>query len=665
MPTPPYLSGLSSRIINAINRNIFGAVSASLQLFDVTAITANGFISHVDGTLLTPNSDFWTSDYIPVIAGLQYSQTYKSYIAWFSSPSPSGFISGTEPTTTSRTNTAPVGAAFLRVSGRISLGHSAADMMVSQSATVLSWQPYGGLVATDRLRGAIDPRVNTLWPNRSDNLFDWKDPQVQDGKYQGANGVVSTNATYFISDFVPVTVGQTYSWGSGERGARSITAYDASTSAVTGSGSDAQVTSWTCPTGIVAIKFTTWATAAKAGVVKMKAAASVGSMQPWGFKLDDTYLPYLADLPATEGLSRMRHCTLFRAKREDAQAARLSVVLVGDSYTDAYDRYAKKLLDRLVVAYGDGGGGWTGYGFNSGAGPFTVGGTQPGGIHGNPRPASYTLAYNGAWTGPANFTGTPSPDLGLIESSSVGAFIRRTVPAAPDHTALRLVWIGTADGVIRYQVDGGSWTSANTQGTVGNVGYTDVTLTVGAHTVNIEVVSGTVKLCGDIAVSATNGVVFHKLGISGGRIDAFTSVDATQHLAALTLLAPDAAIIFEGTNSQGNGTAGNYFNWTTNLTTFVARVRSAGANPDILMVAPPENGLGRVNPMSDYAMQMRLLSRTIKTAFLDLQRSFGEQYSDYDDTGTWPLFQSDNTHPTPATGGYIMALEIRRAMGLS
>ena len=641
------------------------------NLFDKTATTLDTVQSTAGPATLV---GYQLSDYIPITPGTTYTYSAARFRSVFDS---NGVNRGAPYSTTTNgttSYTAVSGDAFLRLTY---LDASVDTAQVEVGSVATAYEPFGyrltddiisngvDIVTTDRLEGPIDPRVNTLWPNRDDNLFDWQAALVQDGKFQGATGVAAANATYFISDFIAVTPGQTYSWGFGERGARTVTAYDATGAAVAASGSDVQVTSWTCPTGITAIKFTTWATAAKAGVVKMTAGASVGPMQPWGFALDETFLPYLADLPATEGLSRMRHCTLFRARREDAQAARLSVMLIGDSFTDAYDRYVKKLLDRIVATYGDGGGGWTGYGFNSGAGPFVIGGTQPGGVHGNPRPVSYTLAYDGAWAGPAYFTGTPSPDLGLIQSSTAGAFVRRTVPAAPDHTALRLVWVGTADGVIRYQVDGGSWTSANTQGTVGAIGYTDIPLTPGAHTVNIEVVSGTVKLCGDIAVSAASGVVFHKLGISGGRIDAFAAADATQHHAALTLLTPDVGIIFEGTNSQGNGTAGNYFNWTTSLTTFVNRVRSAGANPDILLVAPPENGLGRINPMSDYAMQMRLLSRTIKTAFLDMQRSFGEQYSDYDDTGTWPLFQSDNTHPNPVTGGYIMALEIRRAMGLA
>ncbi|MDH8142443.1 hypothetical protein QIG77_26380, partial [Klebsiella pneumoniae] len=57
--------------------------------------------------------------------------------------------------------------------------------------------------------------------------------------------------------------------------------------------------------------------------------------------------------------------------------------------------------------------------------------------------------------------------------------------------------MGTSDGVIRYNWDGGAWTTLNVQGS--GLLFVDINppATVNAsNVINVEVVSGTVSLCG-------------------------------------------------------------------------------------------------------------------------------------------------------------------------
>ncbi len=89
------------------------------------------------------------------------------------------------------------------------------------------------------------------------------------------------------------------------------------------------------------------------------------------------------------------------------------------------------------------------------------------------------------------------------------------LPARRD-TTFSLHYVGTADGVVRYRWNGGGWSAnlnvqgADNQASVGLAGKP-----AGAWALEVEVVSGTVKLCGLVASRAGNGVIVHKLAGTG------------------------------------------------------------------------------------------------------------------------------------------------------
>jgi hypothetical protein len=369
------------------------------------------------------------------------------------------------------------------------------------------------------------------------------------------------------------------------------------------------------------------------------------SMSPAGTPLDVSF-----------GKTKMRNTQWKLTARKLAENAQLNIAFVGDSFTQNPNRWSGPVAQLLIAEYGDGGGGWTGYSHRgTGTATWTIGVTQPNLRNGNARPSLYGMSLGGTWTRVSN--ASDSPDLDHITSSEVGARVQRTVPATPDHTALRVVFIGTSNGVVQHRVDGGAWTQVNVQGTVGALQTFDIPLTPGAHTIDIDVVSGTVTLCGDNALSSAPGVRVHKLGAAGSDIAEWAVRDETNQRAAFAMLNLDAYIIMDGTNSGLGGIPGP--TWYGHMVTMVNRFRAASPGCDVAIVMPPDNQDPDMQvPMPVYAGHGREIAFELSTAYLNLQDAFGDDPADYGSGSARPLFNADLVHPEPLTGGRRMVAEI-------
>ena len=383
--------------------------------------------------------------------------------------------------------------------------------------------------------------------------------------------------------------------------------------------------------------------------------AARGSRSSLDTRISQALSAYGTPLTPRFGQETMRAEHYLLTKLAYGEAAQCNIAFIGDSYTHNATRYTGIVADLLTAKYGDAGGGWTGYGFaTAGTTPYAAGGNQPSSINGNVRPSKYGLTYVGLWT--CTYNASDSPDLSHVVSTTAGDRITRTVPASPTHTALRVVFIGTSNGVVRWRVNAGSWTTQNVQGTVGAVQFFDIALPAGASTTDIETVSGTVWLCGDDALSSASGACIHKLGGTGSQISQWAARTAAQQQAGWAILAPDAFWIMDGTNSQTSGVSASA--WNTSLTTMITRFRAAVPFPDICVMMPPENQRGLIPTIATYAAQGREVAALLGTAFIDLQRDFGLVASDYASTSGRPLFNVDGIHPEPATGGRVIAAAV-------
>jgi hypothetical protein len=105
-------SKIKDGAITPIKTNLF---DASLNLFDINAVDVAlaKYVLFSSG-VLSANASYNATGFIPILASESYTMTYKHQIAWYNSSKV--YISGSDSTDTNSTQTAPVGAAFLRCS---------------------------------------------------------------------------------------------------------------------------------------------------------------------------------------------------------------------------------------------------------------------------------------------------------------------------------------------------------------------------------------------------------------------------------------------------------------------------------------------------------------------------------------------------------------------
>lgn len=358
-----------------------------------------------------------------------------------------------------------------------------------------------------------------------------------------------------------------------------------------------------------------------------------------------------ADGPATAGLENLRETRRRLCSRAVGEAAQLVVASIGDSWTHQYAGWAKATAQVLKARYGDAGPGWSGFGVLTGAG-----------YNGNvdhlvckpvyPRAADWSFTQYGAST---------SPDIASVSSTVAGATI--AVTGGPTGvTGVNLFARGTADGIVRYRFDAGSWTELSLAG-AGMLILPLAGVPSTAWTLDIEVVSGTVRLLGIDATSTASGVRWHKLPSSGSSSASWAANTGADWSTGLASLAPNLVVIMLATNDQGRGVPVSAF--AANMATLIARARTATPAADILLVAPPENQRGLAPRMAEYAQVLRHVAAVHRTAFLDLQPAFGASPADYAFGSNRPWFLSDGVHPDTATGSRAIAAEVLSVLRIS
>lgn len=493
------------------------------------------------------------------------------------------------------------------------------------------------------------------------NLFD--KAAVTSGYYVNyKTGNLITNPSYSASDYIPVTAGQNYTQSFSHQTAF----YDANKTYI--SGVDALVSpstarTLTIPAGAAYVRMSVANTALD--TMQFEKGNESTSYQPYALQLDPSLIPTTA-APAVDYVERAYQLRVTRMKLGQLEAgvsAILNVGIFGDSWGTLTERFAKPLAKAIRAKYGSGPGvGWVSFGRHS---------TSASIINGNIFSVSRDLRTQFTWTGSWLFSYSgkknptnSSPDTAVVTSSTPGDALKATVPGTSDGgwSTCRLGFVGTSDGVIRYNWDGGAWTPLNVQGS--GLLFVDINppATVNAsNVINVEVVSGTVSLCGIKPIGTGSGVRVHKLGASGSSLASWLSMDATDFGKALAEMALDTVIILTGTNDQritGGATA-----FEANLRAFIARIRATLPGADILFVMPCENERTD-NPvtMASMAARARTVASDLNCAFINLQYIFGENPADYAYGSIHPWFASDGIHPAPETGGYLIKDAIYRVM---
>ena len=493
------------------------------------------------------------------------------------------------------------------------------------------------------------------------NLFD--KAAVTSGYYVNyTTGNLIANSSYSASDYIPVIAGENYTQSFSHQTAF----YDANKNYISGVealASPSTARTLTIPVGAAYVRMSVANTVLD--TMQFEKGNESTSYQPYALQLDPSLIPTTA-APVVDYVERAYQLRVTRMKLGQLEAgvsAILNVGIFGDSWGTLTERFAKPLAKAIRAKYGSGPGvGWVSFGRHS---------TSASIINGNIFSVSSDLPTQFTWTGSwlFSYSGTKnptnsSPDTAVVTSSTPGDALKATVPGTSDGgwSTCRLGFVGTSDGVIQYNWDGGAWTTLNVQGS--GLLFVDINppATVNASNVlNIENVSGTVSLCGLKPIGTGAGVSVHKLGASGSSLASWLSMDATDFGKALTELALDTVIIITGTNDQritGGATA-----FESNLRSFIARIRATLPGADILFVMPCENQRTD-NPvsMASMAARARTVAADLNCTFINLQYIFGENAADYAYGSIHPWFASDGIHPAPGTGGYLIKDAIYRVM---
>jgi lysophospholipase L1-like esterase len=313
----------------------------------------------------------------------------------------------------------------------------------------------------------------------------------------------------------------------------------------------------------------------------------------------------------------------------------LVAALIGDSWTYNVPIWSGNFATKLRGSYGDAGPGWCGFGFDS---PTTRNGCV------DPTSVTYSVPTN--WT--CTYNSASGADISAISPAASPGTVTVTGPAGC--SAVKLHWIVTSSGAIRYRFNGGGWSSVSS----GLSGLLIVSLTAIpsiAWTLEIEHVSGTHALVGLDIQKAGPGVRVHKLGATGSTSGQWAAANASTWEGGIADLAPNLVCIMLGTNDQAWLPPSDF---EANLTTICTRVRAAVPSADILLAVPPENGAGRSTPMSDYALTMHRVAYAFSATFLNLQPTFGLVPADYAYGSSRPWFGADTIHPDSTTGGYAI-----------
>lgn len=205
-------------------------------------ITTGSLVSGDNGNLIS-NSNYNTTGYIEVQPSSDYFFYRKSYLAWYDANEV--FISGSNADDTVNVQTSPSNAAYLRCSVNTGLGYSFNESFVIQSSKEpLGITSYGGAVNNDRVINltsdniaakSIDEGAIAI-TSTGKNIFDKS--KVIGGFFMSASGVLSSNSTYFVSDFIPVESGVKYHCEADTKGMRFITAFNSDKFPIKSQGND-------------------------------------------------------------------------------------------------------------------------------------------------------------------------------------------------------------------------------------------------------------------------------------------------------------------------------------------------------------------------------------------------------------------------------------------
>ena len=197
-------------------------ITAGKQLVNKDVITGGYFVNGANGTL-SANASYFTTDFIPVTENATYTVShYNGFMAYFDGNK--NHVVATPPASTSdaaMTFTVPSGASYVRLATKITYltayqienGSAATAVEVYYltlgKLTVLNSNIKNMAITKDKIAiGAVN-KYNTDFITGIENLYN---PLFATDGYiiTAATGVLTSNASYFASDYIAITPNTLY-----------------------------------------------------------------------------------------------------------------------------------------------------------------------------------------------------------------------------------------------------------------------------------------------------------------------------------------------------------------------------------------------------------------------------------------------------------------------
>jgi hypothetical protein len=256
------------------------------NLFDKSKATAGYYVNQTNG-ILTASSSYYASDWIPILPNIQYSRVeYNGQFAFYDINK--NYISGGAVTSTFTT---PANAYYLRTS----ISNSNIDIeQVELGSSKTAYVPYSFslsklLINTSNLGtgtvGKSNLNFNAAELQIGKNKFN-KDTSIAGSYVDNATGIVFSNPSYTLSDWIAVQPNTQYTYNVANR----IAIYDANKVFITGYMGQA---TFTTPTNAAYIRISI--PNANINTAQVEIGALSTSYEAYGYSIDKLIVPKTPD----------------------------------------------------------------------------------------------------------------------------------------------------------------------------------------------------------------------------------------------------------------------------------------------------------------------------------------------------------------------------------
>ena len=630
---------------DAVSTEKTAFVKTGKNIFRVNEVTQNYSVSNTTGELLA-SQYYVVSAFEPIKPSTDYVQNYGEVIAFYDINKQ--YLSGLAKASNvkqSRSFTTPNNAYYLRT-GCLKEAvdtYNYKGYQIEKGTVSTSYEDYyryidylksnisDGAITQNKLANSSVSLDKLAFIKTSQNLFD-KTNTVKGYYVNPTTGALSVNSSYYTSDYINI------------KGATQLTKtsalnlyafYDENKQMISTSTQNTQTID--VPKNAVYIRIST----SYLNVEK--------EMLVVGASLPDVYVPYQIYIPKEyiENSSSLSgyvedhygrqflktYVADFSKVMNSDYNGRAEIAFLGDSWVAGGvqkqgERLTRPIREKFLKTYTDGGIGFISYA-NSHIGNGEI-----------------AVTLNGSWQhydeGLGNIAQSKGLDSAMVESSTAGDSIKVQFYEDLDYYEIHTLNTGT----WRYNVDGGDWVTVDAT----SQEVTPMTLKLGKHIINIEIVSGKVTFIGSYAYKGNKGVVVHKIGNSGLRGGHMTSTDRANYVKQLKRCKANTFGILLGTNEMAQNIP--VATYEKDLKEIISRIREAKPLASIFLIAPSGNTYDnkKLHTIEEYSNTQLKVAKELNIGHVSLYRNLG----DFAMTNANGLMYTDGVHPNKE-GGYAIS----------